>query len=331
MDITADVLLNPSFTEDELARYKQRTRAGLVQQRSIPAFLANEAFARVVYGSHPAGHIAPSIGALDKVSREDLVAFHRARYVPDHAVLALAGDISLSEVRRIVGSKLGNWNKSATPAPQAFDPPPSSAAGVHLVARPNSVQTSFIVGTQAISRADADYDVVSVMNRVIGGGPTGRLFLNLREEKGYTYGAYSSLNANQFRGDWRASTDVRAEVTEPALRDLLAEITRLRDQPVPAKEFGDAKRSMVASFAPQQVLSYFIQSWQYKLSADYWDRYPERIAAVTQGQVQEAARKYLDSSRLQIIAVAGPETADVLRKYGNLSTYDTEGRKTGSE
>jgi len=207
---------------------------------------------------------------------------------------------------------------------------------VHLVARPNSVQTSFIVGTQAINRTAADYDVVSVMNRVIGGGPTARLFLNLREEKGYTYGAYSNVSAGRYRGDWRASTDVRAEVTEPALKDLLAEIARLRSEAVPEKEFGDVRRSMVASFAlslesPQQVLSYFVTSWQYKLPADYWDRYPDRIMAVTQAQVRASAQKYLDAARLQIVAVANPTSAEVLRKYGTLVTYDTDGRKTGSE
>ncbi len=267
IEVAADVILNPSFAEDELMRYKQRTRAGLIQQRSVPAFLANELYAKVIYGNHPAARIAPDVGALDRVSRDDLVAFHRSRYVPDHAVLAVAGDISLTDARKLVETRLGAWKKRAAPAPQAADPADAAAAGVHLVARPNSVQTSFIVGTQAIKRTDPDYDVVSVMNRVIGGGPTARLFLNLREEKGYTYGAYSNISAGRFRGDWRASTDVRAEVTEPALQDLLAEITRLRSEPVPDREFRDVKRSLVASFAlslesPQQVLNHYVTGWQ---------------------------------------------------------------------
>jgi predicted Zn-dependent peptidase len=336
IELASDVILNPSFAEDELMRYKQRTRAGLIQQRSVPSFLANELYAKVLYGTHPAARVAPDIGALDKVSRADLVAFHRSKYVPDHAVLAVAGDISLAEARKLVEARLGAWTKTSAPAPQAADPPNPATAGVHLVARPNSVQTSFIVGTQAIKRTDSDYDVVSVMNRVIGGGPTARLFLNLREEKGYTYGAYSSVSAGRFRGDWRALTDVRAEVTEPALGEILAEITRLRSEPVPDKEFQDVKRSLVASFAlslesPQQVLNLYLTGWQYKLPADYWDRYPDRIRAVTQAQVQAAARKYLDASRLQIVAVSNPDSVNVLRKYGMVATYDTEGRKTGSE
>ncbi len=117
------------------------------------------------------------------------------------------------------------------------------------------------------------------MNAVLGGGPTGRLFTHLREEKGYTYGAYSNISAGQFRGSWTASTDVRTEVTEPALRDLVAEITRMRNEPVPTKEFEDRKRGMVASFAlslesPAAVLNNHVTRWLYKLPADYWDKYP---------------------------------------------------------
>jgi predicted Zn-dependent peptidase len=204
---------------------------------------------------------------------------------------------------------------------------------VTFVARPNSVQTNLLVGTRAIRRLDPDYDVLQVMNKVIGGGPTGRLFVNLREEKGYTYGAYSGLNAGEWRGVWQASTEVRTDVTQPALRDLLAEVARLRDEAVPDKEFKDQKRAMIGSFAlslenPQQMLSYFVTSWRYRLPADYWDRYPERITAVTQDQVRAAAKKYLDPSRLQIVAVGEPsKVGSVLGSFGTVETYDTEGKR----
>jgi zinc protease len=336
MELTADVLLNPAFTESELTLYKQRTRAGLVQQRSNPAFLVNELFARVMYGTHPASRISPTVEALDKVGRADIEAFHRARYVPDHAILAMAGDISLAEAQKLVSARLAAWKKAGVSAPQVQDPKTPGAPAVHVVARANSVQTSFMVGTPAIRRTDPDYDVVTVMNRIIGGGPTARLFLNLREERGYTYGAYSNLNAARFVGDWRASTDVRADVTEPALKEILREVSRLRDEPIADKEFRDVKRSMVAAFAlslesPPQVLNYYVTSRQYGLPADYWDRYPDRIMAVTQGQVQAAAKKYLDPSRLQIVAVAEPKVATQLKAYGTLVTYDTEGKRTGSD
>jgi predicted Zn-dependent peptidase len=336
LELTADVLLNPAFAEEELARYKQRTNAQLVQQRSIPGFLVNERYARVVYGSHPAGDIAPSVDALQNVTRSDLVAFHKSRYVPDHAVMFVAGDVSLDEARKAVEARFGPWMKAGAPLPRVEDPPASGARAVHFVTRPSSVQTSFMIGLPAIKRSDPSYDVAMVMNRIIGGGPTGRLFITLREDKGYTYGASSGLVAGLFRGDWRASTDVRAEVTEPALKDLLAEIDRIRTERVPDAEFRDAKRAMIASFAlslesPQQVLSYYITSWLYKLPPDYWDRYPERITAVTQDQVLAAAKTYLDPARLQIVAVGDPGIADVLRKQGPLTVYDVDGRRVPVE
>ena len=177
-----------------------------------------------------------------------------------------------------------------------------------------------------------DYDIVQVMNAVLGGGPTGRLFTHLREEKGYTYGAYSNISASQFRGSWTASTDVRTEVTEPALRDLVAEITRMRNEPVPTKEFEDRKRGMVASFAlslesPTAVLNNHVTRWLYKLPADYWDKFPDRVMAVTVADVQAAAKKYLDPGRLQIVAVGDPtKVATILPQFGTVETFDTNGK-----
>jgi predicted Zn-dependent peptidase len=173
------------------------------------------------------------------------------------------------------------------------------------------------------------------MNHIVGGGPTGRLFLNLREDKGYTYGASSGLSALRYRGSWQAVTDVRSEVTGPALMELMGEIRRLRDQRVPDGEFRAAKRALVANFAldlesPGGILGDHLTRWLYNLPADYWDKYPDRIMAVTQEQVQAAARKYLDASRLQIVAVGdGAKVVDSLKAFGTIETYDTEGKKVG--
>jgi predicted Zn-dependent peptidase len=329
--LAADVLLNPTFPEAELARYRERTRAGLIQQRTFPGFLVNEMFSRVMFGAHPAARVAMSAPALDAVTPAMLAEFHKSRYVPDHAVLAIAGDVSMAEARKVVDATLASWKKSGAPAPAVQDPAAPGPGRIHFIARPSSVQTSFIVGAQAIKRTSPDYDVVAVMNQVIGGGPTGRLFIILREEKGYTYGAYSGVGAVRWVGNWSASTDVRTEVTEPALRDLLAQVARMRDEPVPAQEFEEKKRGMIASFAlslesPQAVLGNHITRWIYKLPVDYWDRFPERVAAVTQAQVQEAAKKYLDAGRLHIVAVGDPKIGDILKQFGTVETYDTEGK-----
>lgn len=335
IDLVTDVILHPTFPEEEVARFKQRTRAGLAQQRANPGFLAAEMFSRAVYGSHPGSHMGPTAAGLDRVTRESLLDFHRSRYAPDHAVLALAGDVSMFRAKLVVDQKLGAWKKKDVASDVVSDPAPIEGAKIFFIARPNSVQTNLVVGTQAIERTAADYDVLQVMNRIIGGGPTGRLFIHLREEKGYTYGASSAISAPLYRGDWQAATSVRTEVTEPALRDLLGEISTLRDAAVSDEELADAKRSMIASFAlslesPAQLVTYAVTRLRYKLPADYWDRYAERVNAVTKEQVQAAARKYLAADRLQIVAVGDPaKVADTLKKLGTVERYDTEGRRVG--
>jgi zinc protease len=333
LGLMTDVLLSPSFPASEFARYKTQRRAQLTQQRANPSFLAQERFSIVIAGDHPDGRVAPTVATLDKTTRDDLVAFHRTRYVPDHAVIAIAGDISMADAMKKIAARLGAWKKVGAPVPQVVDPATLGKPGVFLVERPNSVQTNLIVGTQALNRRDPDYYALAVLNKVIGGGPTGRLFRNLREAKGYTYGAYSRMDAPRFRGTWTASTEVRTEVTDAALTDLLDELRQAREVPVPAQELADAKRSLIASFAltlesPQTLLDNAVLRYRHGLPADYWDRYPEHIMAITQADAQLMAKKYLDPSRVQVVAVGNGEAiARALRKLGAVEVYDAEGKK----
>lgn len=155
--------------------------------------------------------------------------------------------------------------------------------------------------------------------------------MNLREDKGYTYGAYSSFTALRYRGDWEASTEVRTEVTGDALAELLRELKRIRDEVVPEQEFQDAKRSIIASFAlslesPSTLLGNSVVRHLYDLPDDYWERYPERIMSVTREQVREVALKYLDADRLHIVAVGdGERISDVLTSFGPVDVYDDQG------
>ena len=332
MDLAADFTLRPTFPEQELARYKTQTRAQLMQQRANPGFLARERFSIVMAEGHPDGRTAPTVESLDKTTHDSLAAFHKARYVPDHAVIAFAGDLTLADAMKKVQARFGEWSRSSSAPPAVADPGTLSDPGVHMVARPNSVQTNLIVGVQAIRYTDEDFYRLTVMDKIIGGGPTGRLFRHLREEKGYTYGAGSQLAAERFRGVWLASTSVRSEVTEPALRDLLDELEQIREIRVPDGEFADAKKSLVASFAldlesPNALLFNAITQWRYGLAADFWDRYPERIMAVTQADVQAMGKKYLDPSRIQVVAVGDQKVVEpVLRKLGRLQVYDADGK-----
>jgi zinc protease len=329
--LAADVLIHPKFDEQELARYKARTRAGLEDQRGDPDFLANERYSKAIYGSHPASSTGVTKESIEKMTRDALVAFHKANYVPDYAIIAVSGDITLADARAKFETALKGWTKSGKARPTVVDPPATAGTKLYIVNRPGSVQTNYLLGEQAIPRVNPDFDTLQVMNTVLG-GQNGRLFRILREEKGYTYGASSGLHVLRYRGDWRGGMDVRTEVTEASLRDLLAELGKMRDQPVPAVELADAQRSMTASFAlslenPSEVLNLYVIRQMYAYPPDYWDRYSERITAVTPAQVQAVARKYLDPSKLQIVAVGdGSKIEAGLRKFGPVELYDDEGK-----
>ena len=334
--LAADILLNPSFPEKELALYKVRARAALEEQRSDPDFLREERYSKAVYGNHPAANMGLTRESVEKITRESLVAFHKANYVPDHAIIGVSGDITLAEAQTKFASALKSWAKANKPRPGVEDPAASGAFKISVVNRPASVQTAFMAGELAIDRMHADYDAVTVMNQILGGS-NGRLYRELRERKGYTYGVYSFARALRYRGDWRAQMDVRTEVTGASLRDLLAELAKMRDEVVPTAEFKDAQRSLTASFAlslenPNELLNLYIVRQLYNFPVDYWDRYTERISAVTPAQVQTVARKYLDPARLQIVAVGDAEKiVPALRAFGPVEAFDDEGRPLKEE
>jgi zinc protease len=330
--LMADVLMNPSFPQAEIDRYKTRTRAALMQNRASPSFLASERLNSEVFGDHPSARTAPTPAALEALTRDELVEFHKAHYVPDHAILAVAGDISFAQARTKAEAAFASWKKSGTPMDAQADPRPLSGPTISFVARPNSAQTSLRVGTQSVQRTDPDYEALTVASRILGGVPVGRLFEHLREQKGYTYDARSSFDSSRIRGSWVASTDVRSDVTDPALTDLLADIASMRDTAVPQKELDDARRAIVARFAlglesPNTVLSDYVDRYFYKLPADYWDRLPDRYAAVTVADVQRVAQKYWAADRLQIVAVGEPSKIEpALKKLGTVQQFDAEGK-----
>jgi zinc protease len=191
-----------------------------------------------------------------------------------------------------------------------------------LFSRPNSVQTFLVVVNRAIDRMSPDYIECQVMNRVLGSGPSSRLFRNLREEKGYTYGIGSGFSASKVLNFFAANTSVRTEVTEPALAELLKEFQAIRDVPVPAMELADAKSAIVAGFVlalenPSGVLSRWLEQREYGLPEDYWDQYTAKVQAVTAAGVQRVAKKYVPLDNAQIIAVGdASKIAELLKKFG---------------
>jgi zinc protease len=336
MELFADVILNPSFPADELTKLKTRSLAQLRLQRSNPSFLANEMFSKVMYGSHPASRISLTSEEIGRLTPGALQEFHAAHYKPNNAIFAIAGDVKPAEIAAKLEKTFGAWQRGDVPPPSIPNAGEAGMAKIYVINRVPSVQTNLVLGNLSIERTDPNYYALDVMNQVVGGGASARLFLNLREDKGYTYGAYSSLSAFKYRGVFRASTEVRTEVTKASMDELMYELNRIRDEKVPPEEFDRAKRTIIGGFAlqlesPQALLNNIITQKLYGLPADYWDNYTLKIAAVAQDDVQRVARKYLDLAHLQIVAVGdASKIADLLKQYGTVEIYDTEGKPVRS-
>jgi predicted Zn-dependent peptidase len=332
LDVLSDVVLNPAFPAEELEKYKKRQTAALDEQRSDPSFLSEERLYRALYGESPAAVIAPTPASIQAVSTEQLKQFHSSHYAPNNAVLGIAGDFDSRRMTALVQRYFGGWKQQ----PSKGIAPPSAAPGprrVILVDRPDSVQTNILVGELAVPRNHPDYFGLRVMDHVLGGGASARLFLNLREDKGYTYGAYSSFEADTYPRPLLANTEVRTAVTDGSMHELLGELNRLREEPVPATEMDEARRAIVANFAlslerQTSILRRWLDVEHNQLPLDYWDRYPAEIGRVGPESIQSVAKKYVDPNHLQIVCVGrAREIKDVLTKYGPVEVYDVDGKK----
>ena len=341
MELFADVILNPSFPEDELNKLKNTAYVQVRAQRSQPGFLANEMFLKTIYGAHPASRVALTPAQIQGITPETLKQFYAAHYKPNNAIFAVVGDVNLSEIVAKLektfggqqgGAQRGSWTRGDVPRPDLPKINEPGQSKIYLIDRPGSEQTNLILGNLSIERNDPDYYALKVMNQILGGGASARLFLNLREDKGYTYGAYSAFTALKYRGVFYANTEVRTNVTKGSMEELIYEFERIRDEKTPDDELDHAKRTIVGGIAlelesPGSLLSDIITQKIYNLPADYWDAYPQKIAAVTADDVQRVARKYLDLAKLQIVAVGdAKQIADLMKQFGDVELYDTEGK-----
>jgi zinc protease len=320
--ILADILLNPVFPQDELDKWKTRIRSQIEQMKANPGSLAMERLFQVLYPNDLRQHTRPTLDALDKITRDMVIEHYKTYYVPSGEWAGIAGDITPRDAVAKLDKALGAWKGGPVKHVTMPLPSPIAEKKVILIPRPNSVQTYLVVANLAIDRMSPDYVECQVMNRVLGSGPASRLFRNIREEKGYTYGIGSSFAASRTLNYFSASTSVRTEVTEPALAEILKEFQAIRDTPVPADELAAAKSAIVAGFvlgleSSAGVLSRWMEQRESGLPEDYWDAYLQKVQTVTAADVQRVAKKYVPLGNAQIIAVGeAPKIAELLKKFG---------------
>ena len=313
LEIMIDVLRAPTFPEPELHRQQVASLARLSQLRNEPTVLASLAATQLLYGSeHPYGH--PQWGnpaVIKAIKPDDLKRFYETCMRPEQAAVIVAGDITLAELTERLGPALGDW-KSTVPAPPqpSFAPPEAKATSLVLIDKPHAAQTVLQVALIGSRRNTPDYFPQNVMNTIFGGQFSSRLNLNLREHKGYTYGARSGwdwrVNA---QGAFVAASSVQTAVTAPALAEFLKELDGMAGaRPVEAKELDFCKKYVTRGYTagfetPSQVATQLETLPAYQLSDDYFNTVVPGIRAVTADDVTRVARKYLLLDRLAIIVV----------------------------
>jgi len=323
LDVLADVVLRPAFPTAEVERQRASRIGELTQQRDDPARVAAVAAAGALYGpDHPYGY--GQLGteqAIRATTRENLVRFWRRHYLPGNAALVVSGDITADELRALATARFGGWER-ADAAVSAVGDPSGTKARLVVVDKPGAPQTALRVTTIAAARRTPDYPAMQVMNAALGGLFSSRINLNLREEKGYSYGVFSGFRYDRTPGPFTIAGSVRTDVTGQSVAEILKEVNGMRDKPLPAAELAGARDSQVYSLPGQfetnsGIGASLADTFVFDLPADYWRTLPDRYRAVTAAQVQAAAQKYLKPDQLKVITV-GDRAAIVpqLRKLG---------------
>jgi zinc protease len=331
-DILGDVVMHATFPASEVDLARTRALSALQLQLSQPAAIAGRIFGGQIYGSHPYGRVETT-ASLRGLTREDALAFSNARVRPDGALLVVAGDLTPQRVAQLAAASLGSW--SGTPSAAAPPPPipARTASEIVLVNKPGAVQSNIVAGFPFITPRDPSLYALTVMNRVLGDGADSRLFLILREQHGWTYGAYSGFSRPKLVGAFRATAEVRTEVTDSALAELVRQLNRMRTQAPADSEIIAAKNYLVGRFpltieTADDIAGRVANARLLGLPDDYVLRYRERLSAVTRTQIAAAARRYLTTDRMVIVVVGdGQRILAGLKAQGlPVRIVDTEGQ-----
>ena len=331
LDLMVETILRPTFPEEELDLYRRNTLENLKFQRSQPGFLANEQTARILYGDHPYGTIAPERSTVEQITREDLIKLHGERLIPNNAVFIAVGDVEREEFLKGLRGHFDDWEKGEIPILDPSEPSSRTDRSITIVDRPGSAQSNIVISNLGVHRNHPDYFPLLVMNQVLGAGASSRVFMNLREEKGYTYGAYTRLDMKKLGGEFEATAEVRTPVTGESLKEFFYELDRIRDENVPEQELADAKAYLTGVFPiraeTQEGLTSLIVSQQlYGLPSDYLQTYREHINAVTAEEVRRVARTHVRPGEAAIVIVgdAGEVIPQVREFAGAIEVFDTE-------
>jgi zinc protease len=334
LELIADVTMRSTFPQNEVDLARENTKQLLIQQRAQPSFLASERMAKVIFGEHPYAAISPTKEMLDALTRDQLLSFRVSTFVPNNAMLIVIGDFQPDSLVRQVDDLFTNWRPGVITQTASPPLPKRTKRTIYLVDRPGSAQSNIVIANQGITRTSPDYFAMLLMHTVLGANASSRLFMNLREHKGYTYGAYTNLDARRMAGTFRATAEVRTAVTGASFHEFFHELNRIRDEAVSEEEITNAKSYLTGVFpirieTQDGFIDQFVNIKMLGLPDNYLRTYRDQVDAVTVDQIQEVAGKYVRPDQAAIVVVGdAAEISDQIKPYSEkIEVYDTDGNR----
>src|SRR3989449_3745950 len=312
----ADVALHPSFPPNEFERIRKTQLTDLLQQRDQGPVIASKAFPAILYGNaHPYG--APLEGteaSVKSITTANLQLYYQANFRPNNATLIIVGDVNPAQIEARINNLFGSWQRGDVPALNYGEPPKASTTTIYLIDKPGAAQSSFRIGAVGVPRSTKDYFALTVMNTILGGSFTSRLNQNLRETRGYTYGAGSRFDMRRAARPFLASAEIVTAKSDSALIEFMKQLKRIREA-VRADELSRAKRYLQLQLpgnfeTTQQIAAALVPAAQYNLPLDYYNNYVENVEAVTQTDVARVAQQYINPGSLAIVIVGDRKTIE---------------------
>jgi predicted Zn-dependent peptidase len=335
LSLMADIALRPSFPANELERLRQERLTSLLQQRDRGPAIAGLAYNHILFGAqHPYGRPLQGNEVTTRaITRNDVQQFYSTYYRPNNATMIIVGSVNPDEITQRIERLFGGWPRGPVPATTFPAPPAAGATTIFMIDKPDAAQSSFRIGTVGVARATADYFPILVMNTILGGAFTSRLNQNLREVKGYTYGAGSNFDMRQAAGPFTALAEIETSKSDSALIEFMKELRDIR-KAVPAAELEKAKRylqlGLPATFETTgDIAARLAPIALYQLPLDYFSTYSQRIAAISAADVQRVALQYVRPDQLNIVIVGDLKVIEAgirALRIGRVELRDLTGR-----
>jgi zinc protease len=337
LSLLSEVVLQPALSTEELEKIRKQTLSGIESSKDDADAISGNVVKKLVYGAtHPYGEMMTT-KTVNTVSIADVKTFLSTYWIPNAAYLVFVGDIEPATAKMLAEKSFGNWKKGVFTKQNFAKPVQPKQTYVAIVDRPASVQSVVaIAGAVDLLPSSSNVIAGSVMNNILGGGFSGRLFANLREKYAFTYGAYSSLSPSRQIGIFQAEASVRNEKTDSSVQELLREINTIRNEQVGETELSRMKNYLSGGFArslenPATIANFALNIARNNLPADYYQKYLTNLAAVDGAKVQNAAQLFLNTNQMHIVIVGNAkQIAKGLEKYGPLKYFDIEGNEVAA-